>query len=100
MPAGATTEQPVTTFPTISAVGAKRRAVGPSSGGFFMQLHVDHIREEWKDATKVISWIVQPFAGRLSLLIFYWRRIAPPKSPAIPLVPAYLRSFAGVSIRR
>jgi hypothetical protein len=35
MPAGASTEQPVTTFPSIRAVGAKRPAVA-----FSMQVHV------------------------------------------------------------
>src|SRR5260370_5955877 len=39
-----------------------------------------------------------PGAG--SPLIFLRVPIAPPESPAIPLFPAYLRSFAGVSHRR
>ena len=36
IPAGPTTEQPVTTFPSINAVGAKRRAADGDS----MQAHV------------------------------------------------------------
>src|SRR3981081_4572955 len=51
-----------------------------------MQMHVTQIRAKWKDETTVIS---------IGLL-----RIATPESPAIPLLPAYLRSFAGVSHRR
>ena len=42
MPAGASTEQPVTMLPSIKAVGAKRRWTWPSAGGFFMQMHVGH----------------------------------------------------------
>jgi hypothetical protein len=46
MPAGASTEQPVTRFPNISAVGAKRRCSGMSGSGFFMQVHVEHAGAE------------------------------------------------------
>ncbi len=46
MPAGASTEQPVTIFPSIRAVGAKRRWTWPSAGGFFMQMHVARIDRE------------------------------------------------------
>jgi len=42
MPAGASTEQPVTIFPSINAVGAKRRAAWE----FSMQMHVDHAGAE------------------------------------------------------
>jgi hypothetical protein len=38
MPAGPSTEHPVTIFPSINAVGAKRRPIG----AFSMQMHVDH----------------------------------------------------------
>src|SRR6516162_494490 len=44
IPAGANTEQPVTTFPSIRAIGAKRRAAGSD----FMQLHVGSIDTAWK----------------------------------------------------
>jgi hypothetical protein len=46
MPAGASTEQPVTRFPNIRAVGAKRRPVLEPAGGLFMQLHVEHTAAE------------------------------------------------------
>jgi hypothetical protein len=43
MPAGAKMEVPVTKFPSIKAVGAKRRSTWTGSGGFFMQMHVDDV---------------------------------------------------------
>src|ERR1700744_1434720 len=48
IPAGASTEQPVTMFPNISAVGAKRRPGEDPSSGFFMQLHVEQTGSERK----------------------------------------------------
>jgi hypothetical protein len=42
IPAGPITEQPVTKFPSINAVGAKRRAVW--GAGACMQKHVGDIR--------------------------------------------------------
>src|SRR4030088_2637838 len=51
-----------------------------------MQMHVTQIRAKWKDETTF-------FQNGLM-------RIATRESPAIPLLPAYLRSFAGVSHRR
>jgi len=42
IPAGPITEQPVTKFPSINAVGAKRRAVWGT--GACMQMHVGDFR--------------------------------------------------------
>src|SRR3954453_12518531 len=42
IPAGPITEQPVTKFPSINAVGAKRRAVWVAAG-LCMQGHVGHL---------------------------------------------------------
>jgi hypothetical protein len=41
MPAGARIDEPVTKFPNISAVGAKRRWTGLSDDGFCMHAHLD-----------------------------------------------------------
>ncbi len=47
MPAGASTEQPVTIFPSINAVGANRRSTwATGTGTFFMQMHVGEMRLE------------------------------------------------------
>jgi hypothetical protein len=43
MPAGASTDVPVMKFPSIKAVGAKRRSTWPGSGGVFMQMHLDDV---------------------------------------------------------
>jgi hypothetical protein len=58
MPAGASTDVPVTKFPSIKAVGAKRRSMWTGSGGFFMQMHVDDVRAKWKQETPghFIGW--------------------------------------------
>jgi hypothetical protein len=51
MPAGASTEVPMTKFPSIRAVGANRRSIWTGSGGFIMQMHVDDVRADWKNET-------------------------------------------------
>jgi hypothetical protein len=52
MPAGASTEQPVTIFPSIKAVGAKRRWMWPSADAFFMQMHVGQVRRKGKHSVR------------------------------------------------
>jgi hypothetical protein len=48
-------EVPVMKFPSIKAVAAKRRSTWLSSDGFFMQMHVDHLRAKGKQETPVLS---------------------------------------------
>src|ERR1700710_3259484 len=50
-PAGPITEQPVTKFPSINAVGAKRRVVW--GAGACMQMHVGGIRPARKDGSEL-----------------------------------------------
>ena len=47
MPAGASTEQPMTMLPSMSALGAKRRSAWTGIGTCFMHMHVrDEPRQE------------------------------------------------------
>jgi hypothetical protein len=58
MPAGASTEQPVTRLPNIRAVGVKR----PATGGFSMQVHVEQACDQLKGAVRNSWSIAQAFA--------------------------------------
>src|ERR1700742_3880750 len=82
MPAGARIVDPVTKFPNIKAVGAKRRWTGPSEG-FFMHMHLGRAAADGKgrrpNPVRVMRYCIVRFACYT----------APH--------PAYLRSFAGVS---
>ena len=90
IPAGASTELPVTILPSIRAVGVKRPA-----RGFSMQMHVAESCGQLKGLLEIVG------AGAGSTRAFSWKcPIAQAESPDISLVPAYLRSFAGVSFRR
>jgi hypothetical protein len=55
MPAGARIDDPVTRFPNISAVGAKRRWTGLSDDGFCMHAHLDPMHVDGK-CNEGISW--------------------------------------------
>jgi hypothetical protein len=54
MPAGPITEHPVTKFPSIKAVGAKRRAVC-AAAGLCMQMHLGEIGGQGKHGIEVFS---------------------------------------------
>ena len=85
MPAGASTEQPVTMFPSINAVGARLFTLRVYQLRFLMQLHL--IACPMIAFAPCAPFVEAVVGGHDHARFFRYWAIARAESPAIPLLP-------------